>query len=279
MTPPERKETHQAEEITLSDGTTARLVTTKDGAALQIGETRQSHVGPPGHPPVLATIRWMHAAVGARPLRVLHLGGGLLTLPRAIADRAPESRQHVIELEPALVDLARNRFGLPEGVTIETGDARAWLESAPAGEWDAVVIDVFAGGRIPPAFSSRECFAHARRALTARGRLILNSVAGPDLTFTRRELATLQTQFEHVAMIVQGSSLAGARFGNAVLIGSNAPCKADDLRAALKGDASKGALVTDFVPIIDGAEPLNDADQLWSPVPELSDGSSQSAST
>ncbi|TQL70738.1 hypothetical protein FB381_4680 [Nocardioides albertanoniae] len=262
------------EQIVFSDGTTADLVRKDDGWVIQIDGVAQSHVGDPAQPPKLASIRWMLAALGDRaPRRAAHLGGALLALPRAVAHRWPESAQTVVELEPALVELTRSRFPLPTGITMETAEARSWLEANPGSEHDAIVIDIFVGNRIPPAFTSLECMDAARAALSAQGRLVLNSVAGPDLLFTRRELATLRTLFEHVAMIVQGSALAGARFGNATLIASDSPIDAAPIRSAIAGDPSMGALVTDIDPIIDGAAPIRDADELWSPVPNLPDAS------
>lgn len=262
------------ERIVFSDGSTADLVRKEDGWVIEIDGVAQSHLGDPGQPPKLASIRWMLAALGDRPPRTAaHLGGALLALPRAVAHRWPSTTQTVVELEPALVELTRSRFPLPAGITMETADARSWLETHPGSEHDAIVIDIFVGNRIPPAFTSLECMTAARRALREEGRLVLNSVAGPELLFTRRELATLRTVFEHVAMIVQGSALAGARFGNATLIASASPIDSDAIRSALSGDPSKGALVTDLDPIIDGADPVGDADQLWSPEPNLPDAS------
>lgn len=258
--------------VTLSDGTTAHLREHDGSWTLQVDGVRQSHVGPATSAPAMAYARWMLAALAGRgPIDCAHLGGGLLTVPRAIAVRHPGSRQHVVELEPVLVELARTRFGLPDGVTLEVGDARAWLDAATTSRLDAVLVDVFAGGRIPPAFTSREFLTAARGALAEDGLLVINSVAGPDLLFTRRELATLRAVFEHAAMIVQGSALQGARFGNATLIGSAAPLDVEAIRAALAGDPSRGALVTDLDPIIDGAEPVHDVDELWSPTPTVPD--------
>ncbi|GGR42713.1 hypothetical protein J2S40_004356 [Nocardioides luteus] len=266
--------TGSRERIVFSDGSTADLVRKEDGWAIEMGGVAQSHLGDPAQPPRLASIRWMLAALGDRPpRRVAHLGGALLALPRALAHRWPSATQTVVELEPALVELARSRFPLPDGITMKTAEARSWLEAHPGSDHDAIVIDVFVGNRIPPAFTSLECMTAARDALSEDGRLILNSVAGPELLFTRRELATLRTLFEHVAMIVQGSALAGARFGNATLIASAAPLDTEVIQAALAGDPSKGALVTDLDPIVDGAEPIHDADELWSPEPNLPDAS------
>jgi spermidine synthase len=260
------------EPIVFSDGSTADLVRKDDGWAIQIDGVAQSHLGDPAEPPKLASIRWMLAALGDRaPRKAAHLGGALLALPRAVAHRWPSTAQTVVELEPALVELTRSRFPLPAGITMVTAEARSWLEAHPGTGHDAIVIDIFAGNRIPPAFTSLECMAAARSALHEGGRLVLNSVAGPELLFTRRALAPLRTLFEHVAMIVQGSALAGARFGNATLIASAAPIDTDAIRSSLAGDPSKGALVTDLDPIIDGAHPISDADQLWSPEPNLPD--------
>ena len=193
-----------------------------------------------------------------------------------MASRTPDARQVAVELDPALAALVRDRFPLPEGVVVDVGDARSWIDGGGRDGWsrgtcDAVVIDVFAGGRIPAPFTSAECFAAARTLLGPGGVLLVNSVAGGDLGFTRRELATLRADFAHVAMIVQGSALHGLRFGNAVLIASDEPVEEVRIRAALKGDASRGALVTDLDELVGDAEVVRDADELWSPVPTLPD--------
>lgn len=264
----------EPETLDLSVGTRAELIHREDGWILEIDGIRQSHITPAGDVPALAVTRWLLAALGHRRGRIAHLGGGLMTMPRAIADRAPDAEQLVVELDPVLVELVRERFTVPANVVLEVADAREWLDAGGSGAWgtgacDAVVIDVFVGGRIPPAFTSQECFASAHALLAENGLLLVNSVAGGDLTFTRRQVATMRAEFEHVAVIVQNSSLHGLRFGNAVLIGSDAPIEVDGTRAALAGDPARGALVTDLDRIIGTGEPVADAEGLWSPVPDL----------
>lgn len=264
------------ETVLLSDGTTAELIARDGGWILQVDGIRQSHIVEPGQPPALASARWMLAALGRDRSRLVHLGGGLMTLPRAVADKDPGAQQLVVELDPVLATLVQDRFEMPENVTVEVADARAWLDAGGSAQrahttWDAIVIDVFAGGRIPPAFTSRECFARARSLLDAHGVLVINSVAGGDLTFMHRQIATLRAEFAHVGLIVQNSSLHGLRFGNAILVGSDAPINATDIRAALAGDPSRGALVTDLDDLVGAAEVVVDADELWSPEPDLPD--------
>ncbi len=256
----------------LSSGHTASIVRLDDGWALEVDGLRQSHVGRDDEPSPHATVRWMLAALApalaaeAAP-RVAHLGGAAMSLPRQVAHARPDARQVVVELEPAIVDLVVRHAPPPAGVDVVVADARAWLEAAAPASLDAIAIDVFAGGRIPPAFSSRECAAAARVALADDGVLVVNGVAGPELGFTAAHLAALETAFAHVALVVQGSVLAGARFGNAVLVASAAPIDADRIRAALAGDASRGALVADVSRIVGDAAPLRDADERWSPEP------------
>lgn len=254
--------------VTLLDGRTARLV--PDGAAwsLLIDGIPQSRLEPVGTATTLVSVQWMLLALGAGdPIRCAHLGGGLLTLPRALAAARPGSVQRVIELEPAIVQLVADRFGLPDGVEVEVADARAWVGAAGTADWDAVTVDVFAGGRIPAPFTSLEFYEAVRDAMRPGGTLVVNSVAGPELDYTRRQLATLRSLFGHVGMIVQGSALQGARFGNATLLASTEPIDVEGIRGALRGHASKGALLTDLDELVGTAEPVTDADARPSPDP------------
>src|SRR4051794_27688895 len=63
--------------------------------------------------PVLAL-----AARGGRPLDVVHLGGGALTLPRYVAVTRPGSRQRVAEIDQPLTELVRAHLPLPRTARI-----------------------------------------------------------------------------------------------------------------------------------------------------------------
>ena len=49
---------------------------------------------------------------GDRPLDALHVGGGGFTLPRYLAATRPGTRSTVLEIDPAVRDLARDELGL-----------------------------------------------------------------------------------------------------------------------------------------------------------------------
>jgi hypothetical protein len=51
----------------------------------------------------------------------------------------------------------------------------------------------------------------------------VNIADGPPLSFARGQVATLAAATEHVAALAEAQVLKGRRFGNVVLVGSNAP--------------------------------------------------------
>ena len=88
-----------------------------------------------------------------QPRHVLHLGAGALTLVRYVAATRPGSRQVAVEVDEALWRFVKGRLPLPADgrsggrTRVHIGDARAVLDRVPAGSFDLVIADVFAGGR------------------------------------------------------------------------------------------------------------------------------------
>jgi SAM-dependent methyltransferase len=166
------------------------------------------------------------------PLAVLHLGGGAWTLPRYVAATRPHSVQQVVELDAALVELVRTRLpadGLE--LDVRVADARAALADVPAGSYDALVLDVFAGARIPAHLTSVQFVRLAARALRPGGVYVANLADGAGgggpaagaLAFARGQVATAAAVFGEAAVVAAADVLHGRRFGNLVLVaGSDA---------------------------------------------------------
>lgn len=208
------------------------------------------------------------------PLRVLHLGGGGLTLPRYIAVTRPGSGQQVVEIDGKLLDFVRKELPLPRNarVRLRTGDARDVLGRVPEGAFDLTVTDVFAAARIPKHFTSTEYVALSKRALRPTGVHVVNladGTAGAGLTFTRRQVATAKQHFEHVLLLADPGILRGRKFGNLVLMASDMPLPVAGLvrRAASDPFPSRVVRGKDLDDFQGGAKPVTDADAEASPEP------------
>lgn len=212
-------------------------------------------------------------AVGepGRPLDVLHLGGGALTLPRYVAATRPGSRQDVVEADRALLALVTEHLPLPDGagIALHTADARAWLESAPDDSADVLIADVFGGSRVPAHLTTLAYAHEARRVLRADGVYLANLADAAPFAFLRSQLATLAAVFEELALIAEPGVLRGRRFGNAVLVASRHPLDVAALARRTASDAfparvEHGSALGDF---IGGAAPVEDEDAVPSPEP------------
>ena len=220
------------------------------------------------------------AAAPGEPLRVLHLGGGGLTLARYIAATRPASRQLAVDCDSALVDLVRRRLPLDQPgrrasrsaagrIRIQVADARAVLEQAEAGSFDLVIADLFAGGRTPAHLTSAEFTAAAARALAAPGVYAVNIGDGPPLAHARARVATVRSLFAHACLIAEPGVLRGRRFGNLVLAASRHELPVAGLVRRAAADPFAGRVVhgSELDRFAAGARPITDADAAPSPAP------------
>lgn len=269
----------------LSDGTIARIVPSAyaSGWELDVDGTPQSHVDldDPTHlhfeyvarmGAVIDQLRMPH-----QPLTAVHLGAGALTIPRYIESTRPGSRQQVIELEQALVDLVREHLPLPRGgsLRVRNGDAREGLGRLPAsmtGQVDLLVSDVYSGAQTPAHLTTIEFYAAAAKLLAPDGVLLVNVADGSGLAFARRQVATIRAVLEHVIVLAEVQTLKGRRFGNLVVAASASPLPTQWLPRLMAAGphpakVAEGAEIDEF---IRGARVSTDADSTASPKPSSS---------
>jgi spermidine synthase len=81
----------------------------------------------------------------------------------------------VVEINPAVVNVARTWFGLDTGAfTLTIGDGR-WFLNRTRSTYDAVILDAFVGDGSPSHLMSREAFEAVRRVLKPDGALVINT--------------------------------------------------------------------------------------------------------
>lgn len=244
----------------------------------------QSHVdlGDPRHLEFEYVRRLGHlvdlAAPAGRPLRVLHLGGGALTLARYVAATRPGSPQLAVDADADLVATVRARLPLPQPgrrtgaagrIRIQVADARAVLERARPGSFDLVVADVFAGGRTPAHLTSAEFTRAAARALTPGGLFAVNIGDGPPLAHARSRVAAVLAVFARVCLIADPGVLRGRRFGNLVAAGSRHDLPVAGLVRRAAADPFPGRVIAgdELDRFVAGAKPMTDASAEASPPP------------
>src|ERR1700722_16101799 len=249
------------------------------------------------------------AAPAGQPLRVLHLGGGGLTLARYVAASRPGSSQLAVESDGALVGLVRRLLplnqpsrrasgggpgggrpggGRPSGGRatnggtsagrpgaarggVRVGGARTVLGQLPAGSFDLVIADLFTGARTPAHATTVEFAATAAAALSPAGIFAANMGDGPPLTHARARVATVRAVFPHACLIADPGVMRGRRFGNLVLAASRKELPLGALAGRAAGDPFPGRVLGggDLDRFAAGARPVVDAEAEPSPAPPL----------
>src|SRR4051812_25615390 len=171
-------------------------------------------------------LRWSAAVVEAAGARdVVHIGGAACALARALAASRPDRRQELVELDPAVVELARAHLGLRRapGLRVRTGDGRAVLARRDDASADAVLVDAFAGARVPRHLVSAEGLAALARVVAPGGIAAINVIDARGLADTGAIAAGLRSAFATVAALGPSAVVHGRRGGNVVLVASHEP--------------------------------------------------------
>ncbi|HEY4096051.1 MAG TPA: fused MFS/spermidine synthase, partial [Baekduia sp.] len=150
--------------------TVGELVVQRDagrptGRLLRQGEMDASYVdlADPRHLEFDYLRRMRDLVEALRARRIVHVGGAGCALARALAagDRTRTRRQEVVEVDPAVLELAREHLGLRKtpGLKVRCADGRAHLAGRPDGSADVVLIDAFVGARVPRHLATVEALA------------------------------------------------------------------------------------------------------------------------
>jgi len=162
---------------------TVRVVERRDGLrALHFGgsRNRQSALFP-GRPLELALEYSRVGMVGLalippRP-RILFVGLGGGAMPMYARAVLPDARIDVVEIDPLVVEVARAYFGFtPDpAMRVHVGDGRAFIQDAPPGSWDLIVLDAFSESGIPRALATRP-FLEAVLTRLAPGGIVVSNI-------------------------------------------------------------------------------------------------------
>mmetsp|Transcript_38942 Transcript_38942/g.70903 ORF Transcript_38942/g.70903 Transcript_38942/m.70903 type:complete len:298 (+) Transcript_38942:40-933(+) len=123
--------------------------------------------------------------------RILMIGLGGAELPQYLHAHCPQMFVEAVELNPAVIDVAQRYFGLASTeaanesaehprLVVEHGDAEAAvqerLQKSLHGQYDAVLIDCFAGHGDVPETCRSESLAEGVRGILKPGGLLLQNI-------------------------------------------------------------------------------------------------------
>ncbi len=231
---------------------------------------------------VFAYARMMLATllVNPNPERILIVGLGGGTLPLALNQVYPEAVIDVVELDPKVVEVARDHFAFNpnENLTTYTQDARVYTKrhalkvaNSPAPEslrYDIILLDAFNGEYIPEHLMTQEYFAETASILRTGGVVATNTfnfsklydhesvtfeaVFGPFLNYKLPQTAN------RIMLGRKGSTLEKTHFGsNAKLLAPALRPYGVNLRNAIRHLKTRRDWDTDARLLTDRYNPVN----------------------
>ena len=166
--------------VQATDGTPLRLLYIGDGfqSATFTGKRRFE--------PTFAYCRAFDCLFNELPhaKRILMLGGGAFSYPKHVLTTYPQVNIDVVEIDPAVIEIARQHFYVDEleqrygnRLRIFACDGMDFLGAAAAHSYDAVINDCFAGIVHDAPLLSPEGLNRAQAALVPGGMYLLNGLA------------------------------------------------------------------------------------------------------
>lgn len=184
----------------------------------------------------------------------LIIGGGTFSYPRHQVQVYPGSTTDAIEIDPALVDVAREQFFLQDDdrINIITEDGRTFLNRAADPEafaaaggdagatsapYDVVLIDAFkSANSIPYQLTTLETMRSCYELLDDDGFIVMNIIASPEgagSRFVSAQFETISQVFEQVNLYAVYDMSETEVVQNISIVATKAPRSSFDLSALL----------------------------------------------
>lgn len=170
---------------------------------------------------VFSYVRMMFAGLllVPAPERILLIGLGGGTLPRVLDELYPDAEQDLVEIDPAVVRVAKAFFDFEVGdnMRVHERDGRVFIKRALLNgqKWDLILLDAFTDEYIPQHLLTREFLEEVQGVLSAGGAVVANTFANSRLY--HHESATYRAAFPTVASLRESGSF------NRILIGLDRP--------------------------------------------------------
>jgi SAM-dependent methyltransferase len=158
------------------------------------------------------------------PVRVLHVGGAAMTLPRYIHATRPRSSQIVLEPSVEIIERVRREAPLPprSGIKVRPVDGKSGIADVRDGFADMVILDAFDGGHTPAELTSAAFVEDVRRVLAPSGVFVANLV--DRAPFARvRDFVAAARDLGDMVIGVEPATMKGRRPGNLIIACGTVP--------------------------------------------------------
>lgn len=181
--------------------------------------------------------RYYHLLRYLRPgfQKTLMIGGAGFTFPRNYLQTYPDATIDVVEIDPEMTNIARDYFRLEPDpdLKIVNEDGRVFLNSAPSGSYQAVLMDAFGSlFSVPYQLTTIEAVRHIDRVLDPHGVVIFNlgsAVTGDGSRFLRSEFATYRAVFPSVYLFKVRADRDDGQVQNLIIVACKTECLANDV--------------------------------------------------
>lgn len=112
-----------------------------------------------------------------QPKKILMLGLGGATVPKALNILVPKAELDIVEINPAIPPIVAKYFGFQESDKnhIFVEDGFEFVKNSPADVYDIVFLDAFTPDYIPPSFLTNEFMQNVKKILAKDGIVMMNT--------------------------------------------------------------------------------------------------------
>ncbi len=185
----------------------------------------------------------VYAAAARTPAqRVLVVGGGGYTLPRAVRTLVPTAAVDVVEIDPGVTRVAYQMLGLKKELDIRSfhRDGRQFVaEDAAPNSYDVVSLDAVNDYSVPGHLLTKECNEAVKRTLAADGVYLVTVIdLVKDGKLWKAAFHTLRKSFKHVYFTLPAGDVEASRWSaEAHLVAANRLGHAADFDEVTDADA------------------------------------------
>lgn len=231
-------------------GSVAVVRDAKHGTALTMMKADHSLIGAQWATgePAFAFVHILEAGRLARPMasRALVIGLGIGSAATALANAG--MIVDIVELDPAVVDLAQEHFGFVPNGDVFTEDARTLIGRTDR-RYDLIIHDTFTGGVTPEHLLSLEVMQQLSKLLTQNGVLTLNvvgAVTGPLSAATLAVRRTMGEAFAHVRAFRDGPIKGDNELHNTIFFASEGPIRFAPVSASAGPASQRESVLMNF---------------------------------